>query len=126
MSLQLYTVTLTDLGEYTATVAADTPAEAESIARTILQDEAMSFPVGLVVVKRETQAAAVVAALQPENRYNVRATYSLDFCIDKVPGFNNYEAEIHAKRIYDESCGPFEFEHCGDNVGTFRAREVVS
>lgn len=33
---QLFTVTLTDLGTYTLTVAAETPADAESIAKDVL------------------------------------------------------------------------------------------
>ena len=36
------------------------------------------------------------------------------------------EAELHARRLYENNCGPFEFEHTGDDVGPFVAREVAS
>ena len=57
MTAQLYTVTLTDLGTYRVTVAADTPAEAESIAKTVLFEEA-ALPPGMTIVKREVDATA--------------------------------------------------------------------
>ncbi len=56
-----------------------------------------------------------------------------DICFVKErPGQKSYwtttraEAQQHARRLYEENAGPFEFEHDGDRVGPFHAREVVS
>ncbi len=47
MTTQLYTVTVTDIGTYRVNVAADTPAEAESISKTVLCEEATTLPLGM-------------------------------------------------------------------------------
>ena len=125
MGSQLYTVTLTDLGTYTATVAADTPAEAHSVPKTILWEDATVVPPGLALVKRDTDAVATLSAEVPIRQYRVRATYRLDFAMI-VPAANASQAEQHAKRLYAVNCGPFEFEHEGDRVGPFMAEEVKS
>jgi hypothetical protein len=125
MNNQLYTVTLTDLGEYTVTVAAETSREAESIAKNILCEEAFSPVDSLIIGKRTCEAKASLTEAQPARTFDVSATYMLDFSM-KVPASTSSEAEQHAKRLYEVNCGPHEFEHDGDRVGPFRAREVVS
>lgn len=122
---QLFTVTLTDLGEYTLTVVAGTISEAERIAKTVLCEEAYSPTDGLVITKRTCEAKAVLAEAQLARSYDVSATYMFDFSM-KVPAATRTEAEQHARRLYDENMGPFEFDHDGDRVGPFHAREVVS
>ena len=124
MTASLYTVTLTDLGTYRITVAADTPAEAESIAKEVLCEEALTLPDGLSIVKRETEAVAETAP-SPVQLYRVCATYKLDFSMN-IPASSRDEAARHAKRLYAVNCGPFEFQHDGDRVTPFIAEEVVS
>lgn len=121
---KLFTVTLADLGEYTVTVAAATPKEAEGIARSILHDEYSRLPEGLKLTKRETQATASVAENQPVTIFSVTATYSLDFSME-IPAHSRSEAETHAKRLYDACMGPFEFSHDGDRVSLFTAHEII-
>lgn len=125
MTTILYSVTLTDLGTYTVTVAADTPSEAESIAKTILFEEAANFPTGMKVVKREADAKAESASDLPVRQFRVGATYKIDFEMT-VPAANREEAERHARRLYEENCGPFEFEMTNQRVGPFVAEEVRS
>ena len=125
MSYRIYTVTLTDLGTYTATVCACTEDEARSIARTMLTEEATTPPPELTIVRREVEAKAEIdpAAEGEATRFDVSATYSLDFeltVLAATPG----AAERHARRLYDENYGPFEFDHCGDRVSEFSAREA--
>lgn len=125
MTTILYTVTLTDLGTYTVTVAADTPGEAESIAKTILFEEAATFPAGLRIIKREADATAEPAVDVPVRQFRVDATYKIDFQMT-VPAANREEAQRHARRLYDINCGPFEFERTDERVGPFTAEEVLS
>lgn len=125
MTSSLYTVTLTDLGTYEVTVAADTPKEAEQIAKHILWEEASELPPDLRVVKRETEARAALAGELPIRTFRVCATYKLDFSLT-VPATSREEAARHAKRLYEVNCGPFEFDHEGDRVTAFEAEEVVS
>jgi hypothetical protein len=122
---QLYTVTLTDLGEYTVTVAAANVDEAKRIATSVLHEEATTLPDGLSIVKRQCDATAVLADNPAPRTFDVSATYMLDFSM-VVPAANRTEAEQHARRLYEENAGPFEFVHDGDRVGSFHAREVVS
>ena len=125
MSNQLHLVTLTDLGTYQVTVAADTPAEAESIAKTVLTEEATTLPAGMSIVTREATATVEPALDANTWHYRVNATYRLAFSMT-VPATDRAEAELHARRLYENNCGPFEFEHTGDDVGPFVAREVAS
>jgi hypothetical protein len=125
MRNELYTVTLTDLGEYTVTVAACSVDEAQSIAKEVLHEEAYTPAQGLVGIKRTTEAKAILAEPQPTRTFDVSATYMLDFSM-KVPASDRSEAQQHAKRLYQANAGPFEFDHDGDRVGLFHAREVAS
>ena len=127
MSNRLFTVTLTDLGVYTATVCAADEAEAQNIAREMLREEATTLPPELSIVKREVEAEAQVdpAAEGMATKFDVSATYSLDFAMT-VLATTRDEAERHARRLYEENCGPFEFDHGGDRVSSFRAREAQS
>ena len=122
---QLYTVTLTDLGEYTVTVAAHSADQAARIAKEVLYEEAFTPVQGLVATKRTTEAKAALAETQSPRCYDVSATYMLDFSL-QVPASSRSEAEQHAKRLYAVNAGPYEFEHDGDRVGPFTAREVAS
>jgi hypothetical protein len=122
---QLFTVTLTDLGTYRVTVAAGTPAEAQSIAKGILFEEATTLPPGMTIVKREADAIVEPARDLPIRQFRVSGSYSLDFAMT-VPAASRDEAERHARRLYEENCGPFEFETGDDRVGPFTAREVAS
>jgi hypothetical protein len=125
MTTILYTVTLTDLGTYTVTVAADTPAEAENIAKSVLFEEATNFPAGMRVIKREADAKAEPAVDLPVRQFRVDATYRIDFQLT-VPAASREEAQLHARRLYDINCGPFEFDMTDQRVGPFTAEEVLS
>lgn len=122
MTTQLYTVTLTDLGTYQITVAADTPREAELVAREILHDEAVARIPGLSNLKREIDATVELAP-PPIRTYRVHATYSLDFSMS-IPANSPEEAKRHAQRLYQLNSGPFEFDHDGDRVSAFNAEAV--
>ena len=121
---QLFTVTLTDLGTYTVTVAACSLAEAQSVAKTILFEEATSLPPGMSIIKREAEAIAEPAKDLPIRQFRVSGVYSIDFAMT-VPAANREEAERHAMRLYDENCGPFEFETVNARLGPFSAREMA-
>lgn len=123
MSTQLYTVTLTDLGTYAVTVAADTPADAVDIAKTALTDEATTLPNGMSIAKREIEGVAIPYTDRPTRKYRVVATYSLDVYLT-VPGQTASEAELHAKRLYESKPFPWEFETGPDQIRWFSAREV--
>lgn len=122
MKTTLYTVTVTDLGTYRITVAADSTDEAVYIAKEVLCEEATQLPEGVSLIKRDTDAIAELAS-QPVQTYRVRATYELDFSM-MVPASTREEAVRHAKRIYAINYGPFEFEHNGDGVSPFYAEAV--
>lgn len=123
-STQLHTVTLTDLATYRLVVAADTPNEAQRIAQTVLFEEMTHLPPGTEIVKRETKAVAEVASDQPIRRYRVQGQFELAFVM-VVPAATPDEAERHARRLYDENCGPFEFDHDGGQLTRLTAREVT-
>lgn len=125
MSSFLYSVTLTDLGTYRVTVAADSASEAQRIAKSVLYEEATQLPPGTEILKRETEAVADIATEQPIRRFKVEGCYRIEFSL-VVPAANGREAERHAQRIYSDNCGPFEFDHDGGNVSHFTAREIVS
>lgn len=127
MSLNIYDVTLTDLGTYTVTVAAEDEGDAILIAKDVLHEEAMeNYPQGLVIVKRETEGVATLAETQPTKRFNVNATYSLKMTVPNVPAQYPQVAQRHAYRLYKLNDGPFGFEHAGDDVSPFTATEVRS
>jgi hypothetical protein len=126
MSTQLYKVTLTDLGTYTLTVAADSEREAESIAKTVLSD-ALTLPTDMRVVTREIAAAAEVdsAATGSATQFLVQSAYTIEFELT-VPAQDRAEAARHARRLYDEYYGPFEFTTTAERVAPFVATEVQS
>jgi hypothetical protein len=125
MTYQTYTLTLTDLGTYTVSVIAETPEEAARIATSVLHEEATVLPDGMTISDRKTDVAASVAENQPTQMYRVSSTYELDFSMT-FPARSRAEAVAAARRLYDESCGPFEFNHDDDRVRPFCAREVPS
>ena len=125
MSNLSFTVTLTDLATYRLTVAASSADEAKRIAKTVLHEEATTLPDGMSIVKRETDATAEPAQDASLRPYRVHATYKLDFAMT-VPAACGREAEVHARRLYDENCGPYEFEVGDERVGPFTAGEVRS
>jgi hypothetical protein len=127
METKLYTVTLTDLGTYQLTVAADSVTEAQNIAKRVLCEEAQQPTAGLSIVKREVAATAELDEEATANAkpYRAEATYSVDFEM-VVPATNRDEAKCHARRLYAENCGPFEFNITDEHIGTFSAWEVPS
>ncbi|MGD9828458.1 MAG: hypothetical protein AB7E70_21310 [Hyphomicrobiaceae bacterium] len=127
MSHDLYTVTLTDLGTYTLTVAASTPREAESIAKSVLFEEWSQMPASMTTVKREAEAEAKAepVATPPVREFRVAGRYSIQFEI-AVPAGTASEAEQHAKRLYAENCGPYEFNTGEETVSWYGAREAQS
>lgn len=127
MSTHLYKVTLTDLGTYTLTVAADSEREAESIAKTVLSEDALNLPADMKVVTREIAATAEVdgAATASASQFLVRSSYAIDFELT-VPGHDRAEAARHARRLYDEYYGPFEFTTGEPRLAPFVATEVQS
>ena len=62
---------------------------------------------------------------QPIRQFQVSGTTTIEFSM-VVPASDGAEAERHARRLYEENCGPFEFQMDDERVGPFRAREVVS
>lgn len=123
MSTQLYQVTLTDLGTYEVTVAADSPKDAAGIAKGVLYEEATQLPPGMRIVKREVEATADPTTEPPVRHYDVHGSYSIDFTI-RVPAANAEEAERHARHLYEAE--PFPWEHATgeDRVRWHSAREV--
>jgi hypothetical protein len=125
MSNLSFTVTVTDLATYRLTVAACSTDEAKRIAKTVLYEEATTLPDGMTIITRDTDALAEPAQDVAVRQFRVDGIYRLDFSMT-VPAANAREAERHARRLYDENCGPHEFEIGDDRVGPFTAREVVS
>ncbi len=124
MSYQRYTVTLTDLATFRLNVAAISPDEATRIAKTVLYEEATTPPSGMTIVKRETEANVELASDVAARTFRVDSTYRLDFSMT-VPASDVFEAELHAKRLYEQNCGPYEFENANERVGPFTVREVL-
>lgn len=125
MTTSLYTVTLTDLGSYTVTVAADSSNDACTLAKSILFVEATDLPPGLHVAQRDVEAVATLAETQPIRQFRMHATYSLDFSIT-VPASSREEAERHVKRIYDLNPCAHDYEISDDRVQWDYVTEVVS
>ena len=125
MTTRLYSVTVTDLGVYEVKVAADYPEEAERIAKSVLFEEMTILPPESRIVSREAEAKAEPCADLPFRTFKVHGRYELGFSL-VVPAGSRAEAERHARRIYDDNCGPFEFDHDGGGVTRLVAEEVVS
>ena len=122
---QLYTVTLTELASYRITVAASSETEAQSVATTVLLDEATTLPTGLTRQNRQLSAVVEPSQASDVRNFRVGATYSVDFEMI-VPATSRAEAERHARRLYDNNCGPFDFDSGEPRVGHFNAVEVQS
>jgi hypothetical protein len=122
---QLYTVTLTELASYRITVAASSESEAQSVATTVVLDEAAALPPGLTRQTRELSSVVELSQASDARHYRVGATYSVDFEM-VVPATSRAEAERHARRLYDDNCGPFDFDSGEPRVGHFNAVEVQS
>lgn len=125
MSYQSFTVILTDLATYRVNVTASSADEAKRIATTVLHEEATKLPEGMTITKRETDATAEPAEDASLRPYRVHGTYKLDFAMT-LPAACARDAEVHARRLYDENCGPYEFEIGDERVGPFTAGEVRS
>lgn len=113
MENQLYTVTLTDLGTYTAAVVANSPEAASAIAKEQLWS-AYRAPSGFKLDKRETDAKAQVAIRQPHLMHSVSVWYQTR-CADMIPATTEAEAKEHFKRLlalngpFDSMCGEERF-----------------
>lgn len=125
MSPSLYTVTLTDLGTYEVTVAADDAKDAALIAKCALTEERCRTPDGMKVKNREVDANASLSAEQPIRQFRVMGAFSMDFSIT-VPAANSDEAMRHAKRIYYADPFPWNHQAGEDRVQWHSAREVVA
>lgn len=112
MENQLYTVTLTDLGTYTAQVVANSPEAAAAIAKEQLWN-ALVKPTGFKITKRETDADAYIAKHQPHLLHSVTTWYRMK-CAKLIPATTEAEAKEHFRRLL-ELDGPV---HCatGDEI----------
>ena len=115
MSTKLFSVTLTDLGEYTLTVAADSETEAVMVAKSTLLEEAQGMCPGLRILKRDVAATAVPAELQPLKLFRVHASHNMELDIT-VPGTDREDAKRHARRLYEANPSPWEYVNDGGAV----------
>ncbi len=122
---QLFTVTITDLGEYEVTVAACNAAEACAIAQKALFEEATKLPPGMRLIKRDADTKTELKTEVPVRQYDVDATYTVRFSI-RVPANSSEEAQRHARRIYDAEPFPWEHGVCDDRIRWDTAVEVRS
>lgn len=97
METLLYTVNLTDLGTYTARVAARYPEEATIIAKQLLWF-AFAKPAGFAIETRETEAEAKVTEPQPHLVHSV-TTWQQMKCAQLIPASNEAEASEHFRRL---------------------------
>ena len=124
--LQLYTVTVRDLGTYSLTVAAQSETEAESIAKEVMCEDIDLGGQGIHVLARDLEVEATVdpSETTDHREYVVEGRWEVDFEIP-VPAANMAEAKRHAKRLYREYGGPFEFS-CEQRTYDWQTREVQS
>ena len=125
MTNRIFKVTLTDLGTYTARVAAADAVEAECIAKTLLFDAATQLPPDMSIASREATAVGEIDedAERQARRFMCSATYAMEFDIDVLAGSPG-EAERSARRLFAACGGPFEFFTGQESVSAFRVREV--
>lgn len=114
MENQLYTVTLNDLGTYTAHVVANSPEAATAIAKEELWN-AFVKPAGFKLDKRETDADASVAKHQPHLVHSVATWYRMK-CAQMIPATTEAEAKEHFRRLL-ELDGPIEYATGEEMVG---------
>lgn len=122
---KLFSVTITDLGEYELTVAAHDADEAGRIAQAVLFEEVTKLPKGMRIVKRDADTKAELKTDVPARQYDVDATYTVRFSI-RVPANSSEEAQLHARRIYDAEPLPWEHGVCDDRIRWDSAVEVRS
>jgi len=118
MSLQQFTVTLTDLGTYTLQVVAGDEKSAQAIAVETLYEAAAPTP-GLSIGNRITDAVAVLDEPQPSRRFKVTVTEAHDMEA-VIPAEDRATAILQARRIIG-ACGPlmdFDLADCriGDEI----------
>lgn len=125
MTLQQYTVTLTDLGTYQVHVVAADERTARAIAIDTLHEAVEPTP-GLNITGRMTDAAAVVDTPQPSRRFKVTVTES-HLLEALIPADDRATAVLQARRILS-GCGPlndFDLVDCRQS-DEITAVEVVS
>lgn len=118
MSLQQYTVTLSDLGVYTLKVVAGDEQSAKNIAIETLYESAQPTP-GLNITSRATDAVTAVDEQQPSRRFKVTAT-EIHEMEAIIPAEDRSTAILQARRILG-ACGPmldFDIADCriGDEI----------
>lgn len=115
MTLQQYTVTLTDLGTYTLQVVAGDEKSAQSIAVDTLYESAQPTP-GLNITSRTTDAVAAIDDPQPSRRFKVTAS-EIHEMEAVIPAEDRATAILHARRIIG-ACGPlFDFDLADSRIG---------
>ncbi len=108
MTLQQYSVTLSDLGVYTLKVVAGDEQSAKNIAIETLYESAQPTP-GLNITSRATDAVASVDEPQPSRRFKVTVTEIHDMEAI-IPAEDRSTAILQARRIIG-ACGPlFDFD----------------
>ena len=123
--LQLYTVTVRDLGTYSLSIAAQSETEAESIAKDVVHEDIDLANHGIHVLARDLEVETVLDedATANSRDFVVEGRWEVDFEIT-VPAMNMADAKRHAQRLYRE-CGPFDFS-CEQRTYGWQAREVAS
>lgn len=105
MKLNAYTVTITDLITYTATIVATSPAEAETIAKLTLTSHG-NPPEGFTSGERTTQAEAQLPTRQPTQLFETATWYRVKYVLS-IPAESEAEAREHFKRfVYDNLALP--------------------
>jgi len=128
VDLKTYTVSLTDLVSYTATIVAHTAEQAEHIATRTLFANA-KLPMGYAIADRATDTHATLRSPQPPTLFETSTWYSLRYVLD-VPAQSEDEAREHFKRlVYDShaitSLDPAEDKHGDINIDSFTQRSEV-
>ncbi|MBU2531155.1 MAG: hypothetical protein KKB37_00330 [Alphaproteobacteria bacterium] len=125
MTAKLYTVPVDILARYTTTVASDYPEEAKQITRDQIRAHLSNAPALFKLDDCALDGAEPTVADVPAKTFKVHGIFELAFEID-VPARNRDEAVLHARRLYEVNCGPFEFVHDGGNLVRLNAEEVAS
>lgn len=125
MTLQQYTVTLTDLGTYSLQVVAPNEAMARAIAIDTLVEAVLPTP-GLTITGRTTDAEAALDEPQPSRRFKVTVTEA-HILEALIPADDRGAAILQARRILS-GCGPFnDFDLADCRLSDeIKAVEVVS
>lgn len=118
----IYTVTLTDLGSYTADIAANPPEEAMAIAKEQLW-VAFRKPLGFKITKRETDAAAGPSTSQPPFVHSITTLYKAK-CAMMLPATTEAEAKEHFRRLIHLN-GPVEFFSGEESFTDFIVEQTI-